>query len=86
MAAIVTGTAVLGALIGGRLAGRIAPQTLRRLFGLFVLVMAIVVGAQEATSPGWTWAVLTAGAVLLAGTWFALRRQQNSGERRSDTG
>lgn len=76
LAAMVTGAAVLGALLGGRLAGRIAPQTLRRLFGWFVLVMAILVGAQEAPGAAGTWTVLAAGAVLLAGTWLVLRRQQ----------
>ncbi|MGB3827856.1 MAG: sulfite exporter TauE/SafE family protein, partial [Ornithinimicrobium sp.] len=74
-AAMVTAAAVLGALIGGRLAGAISPQTLRQLFGWFVLIMAIMVGAQEAGSAQWTWAVLAAGAVLLAGTWLALHRR-----------
>lgn len=78
MAAMVTGAAVVGALIGGRLAGRIAPQTLRRVFAWFVLVMAIVVGAQEAPSPGWAWAVIVAGAFLLAGTVLVLRRHGKS--------
>lgn len=76
MAAMVTGAAVLGALLGGPLAGRIAPETLRRLFGWFVLVMAIFVGVQEAPGGAWTWAVLGLGAVLLIGTWVLLRRQR----------
>ncbi|MGB3186467.1 MAG: sulfite exporter TauE/SafE family protein [Ornithinimicrobium sp.] len=76
MAAMVTTAAVLGALLGGPLAGRIAPETLRRSFGWFVLVMAIMVGAQEAPSPEWTWVVIALGAVLLAGTWVVLRRSQ----------
>lgn len=76
MAAMVTAAAVLGALLGGPLAGRIPPQTLRRLFGWFVLIMAIMIGAQEAPGAGWTWVVLTLGAVLLAGTWVVLRRQE----------
>ena len=78
MAAMVTGAAVLGALIGGPLAGRIAPETLRRLFGWFVLIMAITVGAQEAPGGAWTWTVLALGAVLLVGTWLGLRRQQRA--------
>lgn len=76
IAAMVTAAAVLGALLGGPLAGRIPPQTLRRLFGWFVLIMAIMIGAQEAPAGAWTWAVVALGAVLLAGTWLALRRQQ----------
>ncbi len=75
MAAMITGAAVLGALLGGPLAGRIAPETLRRLFGWFVLVMAIFVGTQEAPGGAWTWVVLGLGAALLIGTWLVLRRQ-----------
>lgn len=75
LAAAVTAAAVLGAVIGGPLAGRIPPQSLRRLFGWFVLVMAVVVGTQEAPSPGWSWAVAGAGALLIAGTWLVLRRR-----------
>lgn len=43
----VTGMAVIGSLIGGQLAGRVPPEALRRAFGIFVLVMAVVVLAKE---------------------------------------
>lgn len=43
----VTGTAVIGSFIGGRLAGRIPPATLRRGFGVFIIVMAVVVLGKE---------------------------------------
>lgn len=49
VAGAITGAAVLGSLIGGRLTGRVDASTLRALFGWFVLVMAAVVLAQEAS-------------------------------------
>lgn len=45
--AAVTVAAVLGSLIGARLAGRIPEAALRRGFGIFVLVMGIFVLGQE---------------------------------------
>ncbi|MGB3593743.1 MAG: sulfite exporter TauE/SafE family protein [Ornithinimicrobium sp.] len=79
MAAMVTGAAVVGALLGGQLSGRIAAETLRHMFGWFVLVMAVVVGAKEAPDLLWTGVVLAAGAVLMVGTWLILRRQPPPG-------
>ena len=49
LAAMVTAAAVVGALIGGRLASRVDPEALRKLFGWFVLLMASVILAQETT-------------------------------------
>lgn len=46
----VTGTAVVGSFLGGMLAGRIPPATLRRGFGVFIIVMAAVVLARELVS------------------------------------
>ncbi len=43
----VTGTAVIGSFLGGTLAGRIPPATLRRGFGVFIVVMAAVVLGKE---------------------------------------
>jgi len=43
----ITGTAVVGSLIGGKLAGRIPPAMLRRGFGVFIIVMAVVVLGKE---------------------------------------
>lgn len=45
----VTGAAVGGSLIGGQLVGRIPPDSLRRGFGIFVLVMAAFVFLMELT-------------------------------------
>jgi len=43
----VTATAVVGAVIGGRLAGQVKPEALRRGFGLFIVVMATVIVAGQ---------------------------------------
>ena len=43
----VTAAAVVGSIAGGRLAGTIAPARLRRAFGLFVLVMAAIILADQ---------------------------------------
>jgi uncharacterized protein len=51
VAGAVTAAAVLGALLGGPLAGRMDPDRLRRLFGWFVLVVAGVIMAQELALP-----------------------------------
>jgi uncharacterized membrane protein YfcA len=43
----VTAAAVLGSVAGGRLAGRIPGDVLRRGFGWFVLAMAVLVTSKE---------------------------------------
>lgn len=48
LAAAFTIPAVLGSFVGARLSGRISPDTLRRVFGYFVLVMAAVMLYKEA--------------------------------------
>ncbi len=47
LAAMVTAAAVVGTVIGGRLTSYVQPETLRKAFGWFVLVMAAVVLAEE---------------------------------------
>src|SRR6201997_3787910 len=47
LAAMVTGAAVVGALVGGRLIALVDPNALRRLFGSLVLLMASVILAEE---------------------------------------
>jgi len=59
LAAMVTIAAVVGSLLGGRLTARIDPDTLRKGFGWFVLLMSSVILAQELHP-----AVGIAGAVL----------------------
>ncbi|WP_202817223.1 MULTISPECIES: sulfite exporter TauE/SafE family protein [Serinicoccus] len=50
-AGLVTAAAVVGALLGGPLAGRIRPDRLRTMFGWFVLVMAAFIIVQEVVVP-----------------------------------
>ncbi|PQP43340.1 sulfite exporter TauE/SafE family protein, partial [Mycolicibacterium austroafricanum] len=47
LALAVTAAAVIGALIGARLTAMINPDSLRKTFGWFVLVMSSVILAQE---------------------------------------
>lgn len=44
---LVTGVAIAGSLVGSRFAGRLPPETLRRAFGVFVIVMAVFVLLKE---------------------------------------
>lgn len=70
----VTLAAILGSLLGSRLAGRIPENVLRKGFGIFVLVMGAFVLVQEL--PGIAGTIAGAVAVLLAlaaaGCWFLL--------------
>ena len=74
LAAMVTAAAVLGALIGGRLIAFVDANTLRKLFGWFVLLMASVMLAEEvhpavgATAAGLT---LIAAGMSIACTRYA---------------
>lgn len=72
----VTAAAVLGSLIGSRLAGRIPEAALRKGFGIFVLVMGVFVLIQELPTPWGTALAVTAGvlAVAAAACWFFLPR------------
>ena len=54
LAAMVTLAAIAGSLVGGRLAGRVQPEHLRRGFGWFVLVMAAFILVQEIPEPIWS--------------------------------
>jgi uncharacterized protein len=65
LAAGVTAAAVVGALLGGRLAGRVQPDHLRTAFGWFVLVMGTGIILQQVPS-GWTLPAVGAVAVLAA--------------------
>lgn len=74
----VAAAAVFGSVIGSRLAGKIAPDTLRRGFAWFVVVMAVFVLGQEvpklfgvtvSLARHWPWlglAMLTPPALALA--------------------
>ncbi|MER7535667.1 sulfite exporter TauE/SafE family protein [Streptomyces sp. NPDC097704] len=72
LALTVTAAAVVGSLVGGRLAGRIPQDALRTAFGWFVVVMGVFVLSQQIGTAVWahpaTWAVL--GAVLTGAVAF----------------
>ncbi|MFZ0833135.1 MAG: sulfite exporter TauE/SafE family protein [Mycobacterium sp.] len=80
LAAMVTGAAVVGAVVGGRLVGRIDPNALRRLFGWFVLMMAAVILAEETTP---VIGAAVAGLTLIAaGVYLACTRSTHCPVRR----
>ncbi|MHC3467446.1 sulfite exporter TauE/SafE family protein [Streptomyces sp. 7R007] len=89
VAALVTSAAVAGSLAGGRLAGRIPQETLRRAFGWFVAAMGVLVLAGQ-TGPGvrhalvsspWTWSAAAAAGAGLTG-WYVLRHPRPEGTAR----
>lgn len=92
LAALVTATAVVGGLLGGRLAGRIPQDALRKSFGWFVAAMGVFVLGQQ-IAPGlrhalltsaWTWASVAATAVVLI-SWWMLRRAAGTPVREDRT-
>ncbi|GEB54539.1 sulfite exporter TauE/SafE family protein [Streptomyces gardneri] len=88
IAATVTVVAVIGSLIGARLAGRIPQDALRKAFGWFVVVMGFFVLAQQLDTAVWThpatWAVL--GAVGTAAVATRMRRRSRAFHPRPMTG
>ncbi|MFE2560780.1 sulfite exporter TauE/SafE family protein [Streptomyces sp. NPDC059352] len=79
LALTVTAAAVVGSLAGGRLAGRIPQDALRKTFGWFVVVMGVFVLAQQLDTAVWThpatWAGLGAVVTIavVARLWRAAR-------------
>lgn len=80
---IVTAAAIVGALIGSRLVGRIHPDLLRKIFGWFVLVMAVFILVQEigawvlefaSEGPLQTIEVIVAVAAIVALFTWVIRR------------
>lgn len=85
LALTVTAAAVIGSLIGGRVAGRIPQDALRKAFGWFVVAMGVFVLAQQLDTAVWThpatWAAL--GAVATAAVVFRSRQHSKSPNRAS---
>lgn len=80
LATMVTGAAVVGSLIGGRLTAVVDPDALRKGFGWFVLAMSSVILAQELhPAVGVAAAALTLAA---AGLTFACERGEHCPLRR----
>ncbi len=77
MAAMVTAAAVVGALIGARLTALVNPDSLRKAFGWFVLLMSSVILAQEVHPAV---GIATAAATVVAASVYFAR-----GRRSSDT-
>jgi uncharacterized membrane protein YfcA/glyoxylase-like metal-dependent hydrolase (beta-lactamase superfamily II)/rhodanese-related sulfurtransferase len=81
----VTATAVAGSLLGARWCGRVDQATLRRSFGLMVLVMGAVVLAEQLshqlpTHPaGWLLAAAVAATTVAATTVALLVRRREAG-------
>ena len=61
LTAVVTGGAVTGAILGGVLSKRISAKVLRRLFGLFVIGVAVYVMYQSITE-----AIITSLTIMLS--------------------
>jgi uncharacterized membrane protein YfcA len=84
IALAITGAAVLGSLVGSRLTGLVPPDTLRKGFGWFVVVMGVVVLVQqlpsEVTASPWFWLALAAGAIV-AGSVVLVRRRRAATRR-----
>ncbi len=79
LAATVTGAAIAGSVLGGRLTGRIPQAALRKAFGWLVLAMGVFVLARQVpaaalTSP-WSWAGAVVTGVAVS-TVLAVRRRR----------
>ncbi|OII61239.1 hypothetical protein BJP40_06860 [Streptomyces sp. CC53] len=81
LALAVTGVAVVGSLVGSRLAGRIPQDTLRKAFGWFIVVMGVFVLSRQldpavwASPLTWTGVGLAVTAAVVAGTVRGRRRR-----------
>ena len=83
---IITAAAIVGALIGSSIVGRIHPDKLRKAFGYFVLVMAVFILSQQIgvavldyARTGWLQAaevILGAIAIVAVFTWIIRRPTQ----------
>lgn len=77
VAGMVTAAAVVGALLGARLTALVNPDSLRKAFGWFVLVMSSVILAQEIhPAVGIAMAVLT--LIAMAALYLRGRRQKDT--------
>ncbi|MFG2058139.1 sulfite exporter TauE/SafE family protein [Micromonospora sp. NPDC048930] len=85
LALAVTAAAIVGSVLGGRLAGKIPADLLRKSFGWFVVVMGVFVLAQQ-LPPRIGLGLVAVGALAAAGTVTVavVRRQrgEHSGQQR----
>lgn len=77
----VTGAAILGSFIGARLTNVVSETSLRKGFGVFVLVMGVFVLFQELPNP-WNFVLLAVAlvAAIVWAIWFANNRRKTTGE------
>jgi uncharacterized membrane protein YfcA len=77
LAAAITAAAITGSLLGGRLAGRIREDLLRKAFGWFVLGMGVFVLAQQLPAGMWSspqlWPAISALTAAIIGIVVVLR-------------
>ncbi|WP_139003394.1 sulfite exporter TauE/SafE family protein [Arthrobacter crystallopoietes] len=66
LVAAVTAAAIVGSIIGSRLAGRIPEAALRKGFGIFVLAMGVFVLVQELPQPANLILAITAAVLAIA--------------------
>lgn len=83
LAAAVSIAAVIGSLLGGRLAGRIPEDALRMAFGWFVVVMGVFVLVRQLPGQAWAhpmlWVPLGLAAVVVAGGVVVRRSRRRHG-------
>lgn len=81
LAGAVTAAAVVGSLLGGRLAGRIPEDVLRKAFGWFVVVMGAFVLVQQLPDAGRTspllWGAVSLAAALAVGVAVGVAVERN---------
>jgi uncharacterized membrane protein YfcA len=77
LAAAVTAAAITGSLLGGKLAGRIREDLLRKAFGWLVLGMGVFVLAQQLPARTWSspqlWTAISALTAVIIGIVLVLR-------------
>ncbi|QLQ35452.1 sulfite exporter TauE/SafE family protein [Micromonospora robiginosa] len=82
LAGAVTAAAVVGSLLGGRLAGRVPEDVLRRAFGWFVVAMGVFVLARQLPPvAGLALAILAVAGTVTVAVW-GRRRRGHSGQQR----
>ena len=79
VALMITAAAVAGSLVGSRLTGVVHPESLRKAFGWFVVVMGLLVLAQQAPAAvvgqPWFWPTVVGVLVAVGAVVLLLRRR-----------
>jgi len=96
MTGLITAAAVIGSLLGGLLSHRLSPENLKRVFGVFIMLIALYVLYQELTAElikevkdlamahaDFLWGMATAFAIALA-YWLFTWAHARAVRRRDD--